>query len=235
MTILVHPQRLHRYWKYIGYLLATRDRPGRSDRLAKSDRFEGMDEDHSNTTLVVCSARFYTVFSLFFLFLILLVARLEEEDSSIINPKKMNSNNILPTILIAMAVSSLFTYLLTGCRTPNNSATSSRDTIPSAFYLGVAVIFPTVQEKESFKTLFRPMAQFVKDHEPGTLSYELLESDKEPERILILERYVNKDYYLNVHRTSKEFLSFRAEFQKMIEKGVKVDGHSYLEPGIGFV
>jgi len=143
----------------------------------------------------------------------------------------MTNNNFFTSILITATVTAFLTYLLTR----SGPVANPRDVVPSAFYLGVGVIFPSVREKEIFKVLFRPLAKYVKDNEPGTISYEVLESDKDENRILILERYVNKDYYLTIHRSSKEFLSFRGEFQKMIDAGAKVDGQSYLETGIGYI
>eukprot|EP01032_Pedospumella_encystans_P008274 gene8274-9840_t len=106
---------------------------------------------------------------------------------------------------------------------------------PDGFFLGVKVIFPNEYDKMEFRTEFEKLAIYVRDHEPKTISYELLQSDKEPLQIFILERYLDKSAYLDIHKQSKEFISFRAKFQKMIERGAKIDGDSYLETGVGFV
>lgn len=106
---------------------------------------------------------------------------------------------------------------------------------PHAFFLGVTVKFPSVADKERFKALFQPLAEFVKREEFSTISYELSESDREPTQVFILERYRDKQAYLEVHKHSKEFLSFRAKFQEMIDQGAVVDGHSYIESNYGFV
>jgi hypothetical protein len=52
-----------------------------------------------------------------------------------------------------------------------------------------------------------------------------------------LERYITKDAFNEVHRTSSEFLKFKEKMNKMVEEGsiTKVDGHSYFESNIGFV
>ena len=156
-----------------------------------------------------------------------------------------NKSN-LPSILLAVTLGAVLTYLLVSpSSSPSSSSTSSsssggcpyarRYAADNAFFLGVAITFPSVEEKSQFMEMFKPLAKYVENYELGTLSYELMESDKEALRIMILERYKDKDYYLNVHRTSKEFLSFREKFQDMINKGTKVDGHSYIESGIGFI
>lgn len=146
-------------------------------------------------------------------------------------------------MVFAITVGAVLTYLLVTPPSPPTSSSSAGKGCPfarryasdQAFFLGVAITFPNAEDKTSFKDMFVPLAKYVEHYELGTLSYELLESDKDPLRIFILERYKDKDYYLNVHRTSEEFLSFRGKFQDMISRGTVVDGHSYLETGVGFI
>lgn len=113
--------------------------------------------------------------------------------------------------------------------------TNPRNVTPDAFFLGVKVIFPNEVDKSAFESEFEKLAAFVRTSEPGTISYELLRSDKQPLQVYILERYRTKSDYLDVHKKSKPFLEFREKFQRMIERGAVVDGDSYLESGIGFV
>lgn len=40
-----------------------------------------------------------------------------------------------------------------------------------AFYLGVAIIFPTLEDKEHFKVIFKPLADYVEKHELGIVWY----------------------------------------------------------------
>lgn len=103
-----------------------------------------------------------------------------------------------------------------------------------AFYLGVVVTFPNISERERFVSSWTPLAKYVKEQEIGTLSYELLYSERDPLRILINERYETKEYYLKVHKSSAEFLTFRKKFDQILKNGAVVDGHSYNESGIGF-
>jgi quinol monooxygenase YgiN len=102
-------------------------------------------------------------------------------------------------------------------------------------YIGVKIVFPTIEAKETFINDFIPVAEYVRKYELTTISYELLLSDKDKLLIYILERYVNKKAYLEIHKKSNEFLTFREKFQKLINDGAKVDGESYVETNIGFV
>lgn len=155
-----------------------------------------------------------------------------------------SSGQLLSTFLFALTIGTVLTVML---RAPSPSTTtstssSSHPRLPrksepysNAFFLGVAITFPSNEDKETFIKLFKPMAKYVEDFELGTLSYQLQQSDKDPLRVQILERYKDKDYYLNVHKTSKEFLTFRAELQKLFDNGAKVEGQSYIETDIGFM
>lgn len=145
----------------------------------------------------------------------------------------MPKNNLNVAILaIGALVGAASCYLVMQMYQTSSNRLSS----PSAFYLGVKVSFTSEDDKLTFQSDFSKLAEFVRDFEPQTLSYELLQSDKDPLHIYIMERYKNKKAYLEIHKQSKEFIEFRARFQKMIEsKSVIVDGQSYVETGIGFV
>ncbi|CAM9975915.1 unnamed protein product, partial [Heterosigma akashiwo] len=104
------------------------------------------------------------------------------------------------------------------------------------FVLGVTATFVSVEHKREFVRLFRPVAEYVKQQEKTTLSYELLFSDKDELRIYIFEQYENKSSYLNIHKRSAEFLSFRADLQGMLDKKhAALEGDSYLVSGLGFL
>ena len=103
-----------------------------------------------------------------------------------------------------------------------------------AFALLITIKFFSAADKQAFKDLFAPFAEWVAINEPGTLSFELSESDKDEKQIFITERYVTKNDYLEVHRKSPTFLSFRQKMADMSEK-FQMEGHSYLETNIGFI
>jgi quinol monooxygenase YgiN len=83
---------------------------------------------------------------------------------------------------------------------------------------------------------FAPLAAYVRENEPLTLAYEALQSDQDPLKILILERYADKEHaFLQVHRSSKAFLEFRPKLKSMQDAGfVKVEGSSYNDTMLGF-
>jgi quinol monooxygenase YgiN len=150
--------------------------------------------------------------------------------------KIFGTNWNIPTVsslLIAFGVGAVFTLLLRS--SPAMESSPRTNFKGNAFYLGVSITFPTTEDKELFKKIFQPLADYVQKYELGTLSYELLDSDKDDKRIQILERYQNKDYYLNIHKTSAAFLKFKEAFQAFVSRGAVLDGHSYLETGIGFI
>ena len=104
------------------------------------------------------------------------------------------------------------------------------------FSLLVKLTFTEPKHKESFLADIAPLAQYVKEHELDTIAYEVLLSDKDPLRVLILERYKDKEHaFLTVHRTSQPFLDFRPKLQALQEAGhVTIDGESFLDAGVGF-
>jgi quinol monooxygenase YgiN len=104
------------------------------------------------------------------------------------------------------------------------------------FSLLVTLQFSAAEHKEQFYKDFQPLANHCKEHEPDTISYEVLNSDKDPLQVLILERYRNKETaFLQVHRSSAPFQSFRPKLKAMEDQGyVKISGDSFFDSGIGF-
>ena len=119
----------------------------------------------------------------------------------------------------------------------SSSASTLRKTeFDNVWCLGVTVKFPSEALKKEFIEAFAPLAEYVRTSELNTVSYELLQSDKDPMQIYILERYKTKEVdYIEIHRKSRPFLDFREKVTQMQSKGVILDGHSYYETGIGFI
>lgn len=105
-----------------------------------------------------------------------------------------------------------------------------------AFSLLVTLKFTDEVYKEEFLRDIAPVAQYVREHEPQTVAYEVLLSDQDPLQVLVLERYSDKEKaYLEVHKSSRAFLEFRPKLKKMQDDGfVDISGHSYLDSGVGF-
>jgi quinol monooxygenase YgiN len=120
---------------------------------------------------------------------------------------------------------------------PSTSGTGHNN-IHTPFSLMVQLTFTEVQYQEQFVRDITPLCQYIQQHESNTtLSYEVLFSDQDPLRVLILERYVNQpEAFLQIHKTSAPFLEFRAKLQAMQQhQVVTIDGSSYYDSGIGFV
>lgn len=108
---------------------------------------------------------------------------------------------------------------------------ASRRRARKAFVLLVDVTFRTVEDRDAALQLWESVAVHCRDHEPGTLSYEAAISDSVPERIVFVERYATKNDYLDVHKSSRPFLAFRAKLGAL---NPTITGHSYVTTDIGF-
>jgi quinol monooxygenase YgiN len=75
-------------------------------------------------------------------------------------------------------------------RTPSSRTTTAVH--KKAFDLIVALTFKSTRDKTTFVSMFSSLAEYIRLNEPTTLSYELAESDKDPLRVVIIERYVDK-------------------------------------------
>jgi quinol monooxygenase YgiN len=104
---------------------------------------------------------------------------------------------------------------------------------PPVFSLLVTLQFTADEPLRQFLVDIAPLCQYVHDHEPDTIAYQVLHSDIDPLRVLILERYRDKENaFLTIHRHSIPFLEFRPKLQAMQEAGhVTVQGESYLDSG----
>lgn len=99
----------------------------------------------------------------------------------------------------------------------------------------LVVTFKNDQIKSKFLELYRVEAEYVRDHEMNTLSYEYAQSDKDPLQGILIERFISKDDYL-VHKQSSIFISFREQLQRFQnEKLVTINGESFIDSNIGFI
>ena len=57
-----------------------------------------------------------------------------------------------------------------------------------AFLLLIQHEYKSIRDRDAFIELFKPLAKYVKQHEPETLAYELSVSDKDPHKLLVFER-----------------------------------------------
>ncbi len=136
-------------------------------------------------------------------------------------------------IIYIMLVSGFSSSFLTPANAWN--LLRNRSTEP-AFSLLVTLQFSAAEHMDQFFKDIQPLADYCKAHEPDTIAYEVLHSDKDSLQVLILERYRNKETaFLQVHRSSAPFQAFRPKLKAMEDQGhVKISGDSYVDSGIGF-
>ena len=106
------------------------------------------------------------------------------------------------------------------------------------FTLCVTLNFQSTEGIDKFRPIFISYSDWVEKNEPTTLSYQLLRHDSKPLEVMILERYVTKDAYSNVHRKSDRFREFNSEFlglQNISGGQFAISGNSYYDVPYGFV
>jgi endonuclease/exonuclease/phosphatase family metal-dependent hydrolase/quinol monooxygenase YgiN len=105
-----------------------------------------------------------------------------------------------------------------------------------AWVLSIILTFSDVDSANEFITYWAEMSNYCFKQEPYLYHYEISQSDQEPLRYMVYERYASKKDYLNKHRNSLAFSKFRPKMKALQDAGrVTVSGHSYDELGIGFV
>ena len=126
-------------------------------------------------------------------------------------------------------------YLQSADKRSSASSQHTSDNM-AAFSLLVTLQFTAEEHKEAFLKYISPLAKYVNAKEPDTIAYKVLLSDKDPLRVLIMERYKDRENaFLKVHRTSEPFLEFRPKLQALQEAGfVNVVGESYDDSDVGF-
>eukprot|EP00884_Botryococcus_braunii_P011813 jgi/Botrbrau1/20632/Bobra.113_1s0057.1 len=102
-----------------------------------------------------------------------------------------------------------------------------------AFVLVIEITFKTMKDLEDFLELWIPLAEYVARNEPDTLAYEAAKADTKPNTLLIFERYVDKNAFLEVHKNSAMYKEFQAAVQNI---GIaSKTGQSYIEEDIGYM
>ena len=104
-----------------------------------------------------------------------------------------------------------------------------------AFVLSVGLHFTSASAAEAVIREWSRVAEHCLVNEPFLYHYEFAQSDQEPLKYMMYERYRSKDDYAGAHRKSKAFHKFRPILRAMQERGeVTVTGTSYQELGVGF-
>jgi len=145
-----------------------------------------------------------------------------------ITPKRFSCLNI--SINVFILVTTLL--ILLSLATLRQVLTSTETVPPMTFTLLVTLVFTAEEHKQTFLQAIDPVVEYVRIHErKTTLAYAVLESDKNPLQVSVLERYTDKDVaYLQIHKSGSAFLEFRPKLQALQEAGyVTISGESYLD------
>ena len=84
--------------------------------------------------------------------------------------------------------------------------------------------------------LLRPVCKHCEVSEPDTLQYEVLQSDQNPESVLLIERYTSRAAMLEPHKSSAAFQRFKRALEAADILADKA-GSSWLstDHGMGFM
>ena len=94
------------------------------------------------------------------------------------------------------------------------------------FLLVVFIKFDHVNDMNVFIKEFNILKKYCDKNESNfLLQYEYGISDKEASKIIIVEKYLNKDYYINIHRKSSKFLNFKLNTASL---KLSVSGESFI-------
>jgi quinol monooxygenase YgiN len=150
---------------------------------------------------------------------------------------RRNRKLVKMAVISLMAVLGLFFGALLRRGGNSGAAFAGANAKEPAFSLLVTLQFASDANRREFLELVEPLAAHVEKREPSTVSYAVLQSDRDPLKMLILERYRDKETaYLQTHRSSAPFRTFRPQLQAMQEAGkVTVTGESFLDTTTGFV
>ena len=93
------------------------------------------------------------------------------------------------------------------------------------FYLIINIDFENLDDKDYFINEFKVLQEYCNKNEPFLLQYEFAISDHNNLRIIIIEKYDSKENYVNIHRRSSNFLSFKDKIKHL---KISIQGNSYI-------
>ena len=83
---------------------------------------------------------------------------------------------------------------------------------------------------ESFKEEWRALQRYVLDNEPTTLLYVMSDADTGASRVTqVVERYTSKSSYLDIHRHTQAFLTFKSKTKNVTDAYASISGMSFDE------
>ena len=99
----------------------------------------------------------------------------------------------------------------------------------------VNLTFINEADRDKYIEVWRPLADYVAKNESRALAFEFCIGRKDPCKVLIFERYISKEDYLDVHKSSPAYLEYKAAEGALGKRGPIISsGTSYLESNIGY-
>lgn len=93
------------------------------------------------------------------------------------------------------------------------------------FMLVVNIRFEDKDDMNYFISNWQHLKKYCDENESSfLLQYELGVSDNNKNNIVIIEKYLNKKFYLDFHRTSRPFLRFK---KLIYDLNMEISGSSY--------
>mmetsp|Transcript_15057 Transcript_15057/g.45515 ORF Transcript_15057/g.45515 Transcript_15057/m.45515 type:complete len:164 (-) Transcript_15057:627-1118(-) len=119
-------------------------------------------------------------------------------------------------------------------RSTSSSSTAATEAPTKAWLLVVSSKFQSLEDRDALLEHVRRIAQQSANHEPGTLGFQVAIADNDPLRILVFERFANKEAWLEAHRNSTVYKKYKA-WQAAANIQAETTGQSYDELGWGFL
>ena len=105
-----------------------------------------------------------------------------------------------------------------------------------AFTLAIELKFNDPKSAIQLIDEWTVLARWCMFNESFLLHYEISQSDNDPLKYLVYERYISKNDHIGAHRSSWAFNEFRPKLKELQDLGkVVISGNSYVELGKGFV
>ena len=93
---------------------------------------------------------------------------------------------------------------------------SGRNASTAAWCLAAGLFFESEEQVEQVLKAAKPFAEYLYEQEPTTLGYLVMRSDQDPKKVMIFERFADRETaYLSIHRTSEAYLTFQKELEQM--------------------
>ena len=94
------------------------------------------------------------------------------------------------------------------------------------FLLVIFIKFDHVNDMNIFIKEFNILKKYCDINESDfLLQYEFGISDKEDNKVIIIEKYLDKDFYVNIHRKSSQFLNFKINTSSL---KFSISGESFI-------